>query len=246
MLYTDPKQTARCTRCCAPRPTRTVSTDTWDPTVNRPHVPARQSRGAPLTGKNSPPTRSPATGPVPPSSTRRRACSGEGCEARGPPAEAHRRPWRTVATATLEKRPIGPHLQTIRVARGSAAWRMRRRCSWHEKSVSGAVATTERGGRRCGGAGAEPLPLLLLRRVRGERERAESEMSEWKGAGALPFLKWGHASAGRRRRMVATRRRSPGAVGHGAPQCQQPVGRWAADGACPPYFEIKIFHLFAL
>jgi len=53
--------------------------------------------------------------------------------------------------------------------------------------MSGAVTTAEHGGKWRDGAGAEPLPLLLLKRVRGERERAESEMREWEGAGALPF-----------------------------------------------------------
>ena len=151
-----------------------------------------------------------------------------------------------MATTTLEKHPIGPHLPTIRVARGSVAWCVRWKCLWREKAASGAVTVAEHDDEWRGGAGAEPLPLLLLKRVRGERERAESEMREWEGAGVLPFPKWGHALVGRRRRMVTTRRRSPGTVGHGAPRCQQPVGRWAADGACPPFFEIKICQLFAL
>ena len=171
MLYTDPKQKARCTRCCAPRPTRIVNIDTWDPAVNRPHAPARQSRGVSLTDKNPPTVRSPVTGPVPPNSTRRRACSGEGCADRGPPAEARQQPWRTVATATLEKHPIGPHLLTIRVARGSVAWCVRWQCSWREKAASGAVTVAEHDDEWRGGAGAEPLPLLLLKRVRGEREQ---------------------------------------------------------------------------
>ena len=63
--------------------------------------------------------------------------------------------------------------------------------------MSGAVTAAEHGDEWRGGAGAEPLPLLLLKRVRGERERAESKMREWEGAGALPFPKWGHEALAR-------------------------------------------------